>query len=326
MKYILFIGTNIFLEFYRFSQSTLDELKKIVTLIEDKKINLLLPKQVEREVWRNRESVIEEALTVFKKNTSFSKGMPVFMGVYPQAKEYNNDLEKMVRARQELIDTVRKNAIELQLPADEVLIQIFNSASKIKITSEIKKKTRWRHQIGDPPGKPDNFNDRLIWESLLSVKQKGQSLHIVTRDKDFRSSLNVKRVHPILEKEWQEENAGKICIYETLKEFLKNDFPDFATSVSDATLQDEYPSADNARDNIKETYLSLRIYGTLTDWQIIKIAQAIDAYKIGWFHLAMSCLDLALLKDEEISQESWNLERVRQAAQGIDIESMIREI
>lgn len=134
MGYMLFIDANIFLEFYRFSEIHLDELKKIITLIEDKKINLLLPEQVKREIWRNRDSVIKEALTKFETNTKFNKGMPKFMEAYPKAKEYNTDLEKMEKARQELIDTVRECALNQKLAADEVLSRIFDSAFKIEIT------------------------------------------------------------------------------------------------------------------------------------------------------------------------------------------------
>lgn len=75
-----------------------------------------------------------------------------------------------------------------------------------------------------------------------------------------------------------------------------------------------------------DVYFTLKTYGAISNWQIIKLAEAIEAYKIGWFHLAMNCLDFALLNDEEIFQEPWNLERIKQEAKWLDIEKMMGEV
>lgn len=69
---------------------------------------------------------------------------------------------------------------------------------------------------------------------------------MVTRDKDFRSSLDSKKAHPVLEKEWKEEGGREIYIYQTLNHFLKNDFPaDFPAGFPNLSFQDEFLSVEN---------------------------------------------------------------------------------
>lgn len=51
----LFIDTNIFLSFYHLSGEDLEELDKLAVLIKKKQVQLLLPRQVRDEFYRNRE-------------------------------------------------------------------------------------------------------------------------------------------------------------------------------------------------------------------------------------------------------------------------------
>ncbi len=64
----LFIDTNIFLNFYHFSNEDLESLKNLGKLIDAKLVRIHLPDQVYFEFKRNRESKIQDALKRLRAN------------------------------------------------------------------------------------------------------------------------------------------------------------------------------------------------------------------------------------------------------------------
>ena len=98
----LFIDTNIFLNFFHYSNDDLEELRKLVSLLENGEIKLYLPEQVKHEFYRNREVKISDALKKFseaKINDSFPQFCKEYEG-YKQLKktiaEYNEGKKKLL--------------------------------------------------------------------------------------------------------------------------------------------------------------------------------------------------------------------------------------
>ncbi len=58
----LFIDTNTFLSFYHLTNEDLEELKKLVVLIDSSEIRLFVPQQVKNEFVRNRGNKIVDAM------------------------------------------------------------------------------------------------------------------------------------------------------------------------------------------------------------------------------------------------------------------------
>jgi predicted nucleic acid-binding protein len=58
----LLIDTNIYLSFYHYSNDDLEELKKLVVLIDQREIKLYVPEQIKLEFQRNRANKIADAL------------------------------------------------------------------------------------------------------------------------------------------------------------------------------------------------------------------------------------------------------------------------
>jgi predicted nucleic acid-binding protein len=58
----LFIDTNVPLSFYHLTSEDIEELKKLVALVENNEIKLIVTKQVENEFWRNRGAKISDAM------------------------------------------------------------------------------------------------------------------------------------------------------------------------------------------------------------------------------------------------------------------------
>ena len=62
MQLNLCLDTNILLNFYHFSDDTLDKLEKLIILSEAKDIQIILSEQIIHEFRRNREVKIKDTL------------------------------------------------------------------------------------------------------------------------------------------------------------------------------------------------------------------------------------------------------------------------
>lgn len=65
---ILCLDANVYLSFYHFSDNDLENLEKIIGLIDAGELKILLPKQIENEYYRNRENKIKDAIQKIKES------------------------------------------------------------------------------------------------------------------------------------------------------------------------------------------------------------------------------------------------------------------
>ena len=79
----IFIDTNVYLKFYHYSNDELEELRKLIVLIEQEEITLYVPRQVYNEFTRNREVKIADALKTFKED-KLNNSFPIFLKEYPE--------------------------------------------------------------------------------------------------------------------------------------------------------------------------------------------------------------------------------------------------
>jgi hypothetical protein len=84
--------------------------------------------------------------------------------------------------------------------------------------------------------------------------------------------------------------------------------------------------AQQLRELINCTYDLVSSEGKITDWQKIRIAEAISAYKIYWLHSCKFSLLLALEDPLHISQEPQYLKHCKDFADSIDIEKFLFEL
>ncbi|MDZ4180927.1 MAG: PIN domain-containing protein [Coriobacteriia bacterium] len=221
----LFIDTNILLSFYHFSSDDLGELNKLAESVEQQKVLLLVPEQVQDEFRRNRDAKIADALKGLRtQKLSFQ---------YPQmCKDYDeySRLRELQREYEQnhgrLLDRILGDAASEQLQADEVVNRLFLHGRHIATTPEILTRARARVDLGSPPGKNGSLGDAVNWESLLDAAPMGETLHFITEDKDYWSSLNPESFHPYLIDEWTEEKECAPRAYHRLSDFLREDFPE----------------------------------------------------------------------------------------------------
>lgn len=206
----LFIDTNIFLSFYHFTKDDLEELDKLVVLLENKEIRLFLPKQVEEEFWRNREAKIADALKRLREqklNLQFpqlSKGYAGYNKLRSLQKEYEKE-------HQGLLDALHSDAKSNKLKADKTIHSLFKLAKKIDI-DEVVSAAKLRVERGNPPGKSGSLGDAINWEALTKSVKDGEDIYFITDDKDYSSALGEDEFNEFLLSEWKESKNSSLFL------------------------------------------------------------------------------------------------------------------
>lgn len=225
----VFIDTNILLDLYHLSGPDLDELRKVIKLAEIKKINVLLPKQVEDEFWRNRERVISEALELFAK-TKASATLPNLIRSNPKSSELRQAVERVNELVKELRQVADSEIGSHKLKADEVIDSLFVQCTPQLISKTIIEKAKARKELGNPPGKSNSLGDAVNWEWLIESVPMGEDLVIISSDGDFESELLQGEAKEFLVREWNREGKGALELFKGLPEFLKSYFPQIKLS------------------------------------------------------------------------------------------------
>lgn len=190
---LIFIDTNIFLDFYRIRNSNvslkyLEEIEKHIDLI-------ITSSQVEMEFKKNRQAVILESISEVKKiNTNIS--VPAILSD-SQAVEMILKSKQKIEAKQKIlknkIDRILKNPIYND-PVFKSLQKLFSNKSDINLSREnktrftIRNLAKKRFLLGYPPRKKsdNSIGDAINWEWIIQCAETtGKHIIIVTRDSDF---------------------------------------------------------------------------------------------------------------------------------------------
>jgi hypothetical protein len=194
MDALLFIDTNIFLDFYRDRKS--DVSTKFLEQIELCKDRLILGSQLEMEYKNNRQVVILETLGKF--------GTPDWGKLSPPALIADLQASKMIKKHQKEIGTQQKKVVEkiqniLKNPGAnddvyKVLQRVFKHSSGFNLNRDSKRRfairrlARKRFFLGYPPRKKNDTScgDAINWEWIVQCSiDSGKDIVIVTRDSDF---------------------------------------------------------------------------------------------------------------------------------------------
>lgn len=214
----LFIDTNVFLNFYSFTNDGLDQLVRLTEVVDAGNVCLHLPQQVVNELARNREQKIKLANEQFLKE-SLPTSIPRHLHPYAQSGEYVVAIEQAKTLRKKLISLAVADASNQTLQPDVLLRALFEKAEKYPEDNGVFGLALQRMQKGNPPGKNGSVGDQYNWEILLK-EVPDADLYIVSKDGDYVSVLNSSRPHPFLEIEWKEKKGSALHIFPELKAFL----------------------------------------------------------------------------------------------------------
>jgi rRNA-processing protein FCF1 len=219
----VFIDTNVFLNFYSFPDDSSTALDELLEHMGPDKINVHLPKQVEDEFERNRESKLQAAVGDFR-NAKMPTAIPNHMRGAETAKQYDEALKNAEHAKKSLIANVIGLSFQRELEVDTQIEKVFSASTRHDDCDAALASAIARMHKGNPPGKPGNVGDRYNWEILLA-KVPDQDLFIVTKDGDFTSPLGSldKSMRPMsfLAREWAAKSNGRsVYIHSSIRSIV----------------------------------------------------------------------------------------------------------
>lgn len=220
----IFIDTNVYLKFYHYSNDELEELRKLIVLIEQEEITLYVPRQVYNEFTRNREVKIADALKTFKED-KLNNSFPIFLKEYPEYELMKKAIAEYQKNKKIVLDDIKIAIESNSLKADEIINELFEKAVLIEATDELINSAKVRFDLGNPPGKNNSYGDALNWETLLQKTELNEDLIFVSDDKDYFSEIDNTKFNKYLEKEWESLKNSKIIFYKSISEFFKNKYP-----------------------------------------------------------------------------------------------------
>jgi len=220
----LFIDTNVLLSFYHLSSDDLEELRKLVVLMDQDKVKLLLPVQVIDEFRRNRDSKITDAIRRFTEE-KLNRQFPQICKEYEEYRVMQEAITRYLEAQSIIVEKLYQNFYNQTFIADTIINDLFRKADRIEVTDEIFTKAKRRQELGNPPGK-NGFGDAINWECLLETVSNEEDLFFISDDKDYHALSNKDLFLPFLNSEWMEKKGSAIVFFKRLSDFFKNKFPE----------------------------------------------------------------------------------------------------
>jgi len=242
----VFIDSNIFLSFYRFTSEHINKLENVVTLIERGEIKLYLTEQVGDEFNRNREDIIKRDTLDYVKSLPPNVGGPLTSHNIQEIKEISEHIEKLKTLSDSLYSKLKKQMKEKSLPADLLAYKIFSLAEIIPISQEIFKKAKIRFDRGNPPGKKGSYGDAINWEVLLKEVPQKTDLCFISGDKDFSSNIEPGEFDPFLKEEWIKKKASDVKYYTLISKFLSENFP--IIKITKENIEEEKKASERISD------------------------------------------------------------------------------
>jgi len=258
---LLFIDTNIFLDFYRFRNTEvsikfLDEIKKHKDI-------LITTKQVEMEFKKNRQTVLLSTFGELKKYKTENYKIPEVLEnsveidnkIKEASKIIENELKKLPKKMEELF----KNKINDPVFTTAEIVFKNESPYNLKdLNEEIFTLSKRRFKLGYPPRKntDNSIGDSINWEWIINCgKVSKKDIIIVTRDGDYGLSLNGEPyLNDFLIDEFTDRTKGKNKITVTNK--LATAFKLVEIPVSQEMINEENEISTSKMPTFK-TYLDL---------------------------------------------------------------------
>ncbi len=230
-KNLLFIDTNIWLDFYRARNEAGLQLLERVEKIADR---LVVTFQLESEFKKNRQRAILEGHTSMKRPEQMSQP-----GIFSNAKATDiiqrrlKDVDKRVQVLRARLIKALENPAQHD-PVYKVCQRIFQKNDELTLTRNniqrraIRRAAMRRFLHGCPPRKADDtsYGDAFNWEWMVSCAQtKKAGLVIVSRDSDYGVTVGQKSyINDELRHEFSDRvsQTRKLVLYTRLSEALKS--------------------------------------------------------------------------------------------------------
>lgn len=219
----LFLDANSYLNFYDLSPADIEELGKLVELIELKKLALYVPDQVRDEVRRNRERVIAQLIKPVREGR-VQVPLPPFLAKHPAAEALKKALTEAQKAHTKLVKELEDTARNESFPADDLITSLLQLGKRLKDPEAFARASQ-RKALGRPPGKGGSVGDGVNWETLLNEVPDLVDLSFVSADGDFSSPLDDSQMDQYLIEEWEKAKQSTLFYFRDIKAFLEAKYP-----------------------------------------------------------------------------------------------------
>lgn len=247
MARTLFLDANIFLDFYRFSRDDINEMSKLITLVDQGEITIITNKQLNNEIARNREKIIAKSLGDFK-GQKFSIKAPHFCQDSEHLIELNAQLSKANTSHQNLLTELQEKISTKTLNTDQLIASLLEKSTSLEIQEQLVHAAQSRVSRQHPPGKQGSIGDAIHWESLLQHADITR-INIVTGDADFASDLNTDKIRDVLEAEWKETKGilSSVSLFKSISSFFKKHYPniDLSDEIVKKSLIDQLEGSES---------------------------------------------------------------------------------
>lgn len=280
----LFIDANIFLDFYHLSGGDIEELKKLVALVENRDIVLFSSPQLREEVKRNRDAKISDAMRDFTK-ANFKLSFPAFCKHYNEYEELRAHIKNANKKHAELVQKAMGDVKGRCLAADVLIDDLLGKSQEIEPRRELFDAAVKRFRLGNPPGKKKvTLGDEINWESLLAGVPDKEDLMFISGDGDFCSPIDGDTLNAFLIAEWVDKKTSDIHFYKSLSDFLKDKFPQIrlASDVKTASLVEQLAQSGS----FATTHALIASLSKVTDFPAHQIEELVSIAElnnqVGW--------------------------------------------
>ena len=194
MSTLIFIDTNIYLDFYRVRGT--DATLSILKHFDENHDRIITTSEVEMEYKKNRQRVIIESLSNLKPQDSSNLIVPAFLreskrnrSIIKRQKSLSSQIQKLKDRTAKLIESPGRND-----PVYMTLQRLFKAKGDCHLTRndkvrfQIRELAQKRFILGYPPRKPSDTSivDAINWEWIIYCAQHCSSdIIIVSRDSDY---------------------------------------------------------------------------------------------------------------------------------------------
>ncbi|ELA7834310.1 MULTISPECIES: PIN domain-containing protein [Vibrio] len=233
MDALLFVDTNILLDFYRIRNTDIS--MKYLEQIEACKDRLIMGSQVEMEYKKNRQVVIVESLNQFSKPDWGKLSTPALLADSQPSQmiaKQKKEIETQQKRINEKIVKILSNPSQND-PVYQSLQRVFKHNSPYNLNREAKNRftirnlAKKRFALGYPPRKKNDtsIGDGVNWEWVVQCAiDSGKDIVIVSRDGDFGATYrNQTFLNDWLAQEFKQRvsQKRKILLTNKLSEGLK---------------------------------------------------------------------------------------------------------
>jgi PIN domain len=233
MRKLLFVDTNIWLDFYRVRN---DAAIKLLDHVEAVKNDVIVTYQVECEFKKNRQAVIFESYNALKIDTNV--GRPA---LFADAQASTHIVKGLERAKKGVAELKNRLSKILENPTQhdkvyQIAQRVFHKNDSLVLTRDnperrgLRHRARTRFSHGLPPRKKNDtsMGDAFNWEWIvLCAIRENAEVVIVSRDADYGLTFNGKSyVNDHLRHEFSDRVSKKrgLYLYDNLSVALKKHF------------------------------------------------------------------------------------------------------